>query len=288
LDYEQVRKQALAHEPLIILAGYSSYPRRLNFRIFREICDEVGAVLMVDMAHFAGLVAGKVMSGEEDPVAYADIVTSTTHKTLRGPRGGLVLCREWLADAVDRGCPLVLGGPLPHVIAAKAVALELASQPSFAAYASAVADNAQVLAGALETSGITVVSGGTDNHLVICDVRPLGLTGRQAEGALTQCGITANRNVIPGESHGAWYTSGIRLGTAALTSRGMGLSEMTEIAALIGTVLTNTTASVKQDGTPSEAKFETTPDVVDDTTRRVHELLDRFPLYPDVTRFPVL
>ena len=176
---------------------------------------------MVDMAHFAGLVAGRVMSGEEDPVPYADIVTSTTHKTLRGPRGGLVLCREWLADAVDRGCPLVLGGPLPHVIAAKAVGARV-GQPVVLrpVHGSAVAQNAQLLASTLEGSGVTVVSGGTDNHLVICDVRPLGLTGRQAEGALTRCGITANRNVIPGESHGAWYTSGIRLGTAALTSRG--------------------------------------------------------------------
>jgi glycine hydroxymethyltransferase len=193
LDYGEVRRRAEEERPLVLVAGYSSYPRLVNFAVMREIADEVGATLMVDMAHFAGLVAGKVMVGDYDPVAHAQIVTTTTHKTLRGPRGGLVLCRRELADFVDRGCPLVLGGPLPHVMAAKAVALTEASLPSFRDYAAAVVDNARTLAEALVSGGVTVVTGGTDNHLVLLDVRPFGLNGRQAEAALRNAGITLNR-----------------------------------------------------------------------------------------------
>ena len=203
----------------------------------REIADEVGATFMVDMAHFAGLVAGKVFTGDFDPVPHAHIVTTTTHKTLRGPRGGLVLCDMDFAEFVDRGCPLVLGGPLPHVMAAKAVALAEASEPAFEVYAAAVVDNARVLAEALIAGGVPVVTGGTDNHLVLVDVRPFGLNGRQAEAALRAAGITSNRNVVPDETNGAWYTSGLRLGTAAVTTLGMGADEMREIGDTIATLL---------------------------------------------------
>ena len=184
--------------PLILLAGYSAYPRRIDFARMRAIADEVGAVLMVDMAHFAGLVAGKVFTGADDPVAHADVVTTTTHKTLRGPRGGLVLCRKAFAEYVDRGCPMILGGPLPHVMAAKAVALREASAPSFRDYARRVVENAQALAAACQQQGLHVVTGGTDNHLLLVDVGRLGLTGRQAEAALRTCDITLNRNALAG------------------------------------------------------------------------------------------
>ena len=183
----------------------------------REIADEVGATLMVDMAHFAGLVAGKVFTGDFDPVPHAHVTTTTTHKSLRGPRGGMVLCQPEYADAVDRGCPMVLGGPLGHVMAAKAVALAEARQPSFRTYAQAVADNAKSLAEGLMKRGATLVTGGTDNHLVLLDVSSFGLTGRQAESALLDSGIVTNRNAIPRDPNGAWYTSGVRIGTPALT-----------------------------------------------------------------------
>ncbi len=176
----------------------------------REIADEVGATFMVDMAHFAGLVAGKVFTGDFDPVPHAQIVTTTTHKSLRGPRGGMVLCQPELAEAVDRGCPLVLGGPLPNVMAAKAVALAEARQPSFQDYAGRIVANAQALADGLILRGARLVTGGTDNHLVLIDVGGYGLTGRQAEQALLDAGIVTNRNAIPRDPNGAWYTSGIR------------------------------------------------------------------------------
>jgi glycine hydroxymethyltransferase len=277
LDYDQVRK--LAHEvrPLILLAGYSSYPRKINFRAFREIADEVGAVLLVDMAHFAGLVAGKVFTGDFDPVAHAQVVTTTTHKTLRGPRGGMVLCTEEFAATVDRGCPLVLGGPLPHVMAAKAVALAEASAPGFATYAEAVAANAAVLAAELDRLGATVVTGGTDNHLVLVDVRSYGLTGRQAETAVREAAITVNRNVIPNDPNGSWYTSGLRLGTPAATTLGMGPDDMRETAALLHEVLTATEADPS-----SKARYRLPEGVRDRAGSRVADLLGRHPLYPEV------
>jgi glycine hydroxymethyltransferase len=277
LDYDEVRKQAESFRPLILLAGYSSYPRKINFRIFREIADEVGAVLMVDMAHFAGLVAGKVFSGDYDPVAHAQVVTTTTHKTLRGPRGGMVLCTEEFAATVDRGCPLVLGGPLGHIMAAKAVALTEASRPSFADYAHRIVDNATALADALQQQGATVLTGGTDNHLLLVDARPYGLTGRQAETALREAGITLNRNVIPFDPNGSWYTSGLRVGTPAVTTLGMGPGEMREIAAIVHTVLAATRAVPD-----SKAKYELDPSVGDQARSRAGDLLDRFPLYPGI------
>ena len=222
IDYAVVRETAREFRPLILVAGYSAYPRRINFAAMREIADEVGATFMVDMAHFAGLVAGKVLTGDFDPVPHAHIVTTTTHKSLRGPRGGMVLCQPELAEAVDRGCPLVLGGPLPNVMAAKAVALAEARQPSFQEYAQRIVANAQALSDGLIRRGTRLVTGGTDNHLVLIDVGGFGLTGRQAEQALLDAGIVTNRNAIPRDPNGAWYTSGIRIGTPALTTRGLG------------------------------------------------------------------
>lgn len=286
LDYDHVRQRAHDEHPLIIVAGYSSYPRRINFRIMREIADEVDATLMVDMAHFAGLVAGKAFTGDFDPVPHAHIVTTTTHKTLRGPRGGLVLCDNELAEFVDRGCPLVLGGPFPHVMAAKAVALAEASQPSFASYAAAVVDNARVLADALIARDVPVVTGGTDNHLVLVDVRRFGLTGRQAEAAVRRAGITLNRNVVPDETNGSWYVSGLRLGTPAATTLGMGADEMTEIADVLATVLRATSPGVVESGPnqgkPSRVHFHLDGAVADAAQSRVHDLLTRYPLYPEI------
>src|SRR3954447_24940488 len=222
LDYAALREQAREFKPLILIAGYSAYPRKVNFATMREIADEVGATLMVDMAHFAGLVAGKVFTGDFDPVPHAHVTTTTTHKSLRGPRGGVVLCQPECADSVDCGSAMVLGGPLGHVMAAKAVALAEARQPSFQTYARAVADNAVALAEGLTRRGARLVTGGTVNHLVLLDVSGFGLTGRQAESALLDSGIVTNRNAIPRDPNGAWYTSGVRIGTPALTSRGFG------------------------------------------------------------------
>src|SRR3954453_20540790 len=199
LDYDVVRAKAQEFKPLVLIAGYSAYPRRVNFAKMREIADEVGATLMVDMAHFAGLVAGKVFTGDEDPVPHAHVTTTTTHKSLRGPRGGLVLATEEYADSVDRGCPMVLGGPLSHVMAAKAVALAEARQPSFRAYAQNIADNAKSLAEGFLKRDAKLVTGGTDNHIVLLDVTGFGLTGRQAESALLDAGVVTNRNSVPSD-----------------------------------------------------------------------------------------
>ncbi|MEK2489850.1 glycine hydroxymethyltransferase [Kitasatospora purpeofusca] len=282
IDYDALRATALEFRPLILVAGYSAYPRRVDFRRMREIADEVGATLMVDMAHFAGLVAGKVFTGDEDPVAHAHIVTTTTHKSLRGPRGGMVLCVEELAEHVDRGCPLVLGGPLSHVMAAKAVAFAEARRPEFRDYAQRVVDNAQALAEGLLRRGGTLVTGGTDNHLVLVDVSGHGLTGRQAEAALLDSGIVTNRNSVPGDPNGAWYTSGVRIGTPALTTRGLGTAEMDEIADLIDTVLRAATPATTAAGTPSKAQYVLDPAVAEAVAGRAADLLAGFPLYPGV------
>jgi glycine hydroxymethyltransferase len=282
LDYDDVRRRARAERPLLLLAGYSSYPRRINFRVFREIADEVGAVLMVDMAHFAGLVAGNVFAGDFDPVRHAHIVTTTTHKTLRGPRGGMVLCDATLAETVDRGCPLVLGGPLPNVMAAKAVALTEAARPEFAGYARRIVENAAVLAAELQAQDIPVVTGGTENHLMLLDVRDLALTGRQAEAALRSAHVTVNRNVIPYDPNGSWYTSGLRLGTPAVTTLGMGATEMREIAAIVATVLRATRPGTTAAGKPSLASYHLDERVRRDAEERARDLLGRFPLYPGI------
>jgi len=237
LDYDEIERLAEEIKPLILLAGYSAYPRAINFKRLRAIADRVGAVLMVDMAHFAGLVAGGVFADDYNPVLHAQVVTTTTHKTLRGPRGGMVLCTAEFAEHVDKGCPLVIGGPLPHVMAAKAVALTEANTPDFKAYAHRIVENSRSLAQACMDEGMTVLTQGTDNHLLLIDVRPFGLTGRQAETAVRECGITLNRNSIPNDPNGAWYTSGIRLGTPALTTRGMKEGEMEEVASFIARVI---------------------------------------------------
>ncbi|HQH26627.1 MAG TPA: glycine hydroxymethyltransferase, partial [Oligoflexia bacterium] len=238
LNYDEIERQALALKPLILLAGYSAYPRALNFERLRQIADKTGAVLMVDMAHFAGLVAGQVFHGTANPIPYADVVTTTTHKTLRGPRGGLVLCRKEFAEYVDKGCPYVIGGPLAHVMAAKAICFTEANRPEFKTYAGRIVDNAQILAESLVSEGISITTGGTDNHLMLLDVAAsFGITGRQAEEAVRECGITLNRNSLPFDPNGAWFTSGLRIGTPAVTTLGMGHAEMKEIAAIFKLIL---------------------------------------------------
>jgi glycine hydroxymethyltransferase len=280
LDYAEVRRMAQEFKPLILMAGYSAYPRKVDFAKMREIADEVGATLMVDMAHFAGLVAGKVFTGDFDPVPHAHVVTTTTHKSLRGPRGGMVLCQPEFADSVDRGCPMVLGGPLGHVMAAKAVALAEARRPEFATYAQAIADNAVALAEGLTRRGARLVTGGTENHLVLIDVTGFGLTGRQAESALLDAGIVTNRNAIPRDPNGAWYTSGVRIGTPALTSRGLGTDDFDRVAELMVDVLSGTTPATTAAGTPSQAKYAIAEGVAEKTLAASAELLDLHPLYP--------
>ena len=286
LDYDKLRALVLKEKPLIFLAGYSAYPRKINFRILREIADEAGSVFMVDMAHFAGLVAGKVFTGDFDPVAHADMVTSTTHKTLRGPRGGLVLCKEEYAEWVDKGCPLVLGGPLPHVMAAKAIAFQEANSDEFKDYAQRIVDNAHALAEGLMGAGIRLTSGGTDNHLLVADITSMGLTGRQAESSLREANITLNRNSIPFDPNGAWYTSGLRFGTPALTTLGMGVEEMKEVASIISLVLSNTKANTIDSGPnagkQSKAKYSLDAGALEEAKKRVAALLERFVLYPEL------
>jgi glycine hydroxymethyltransferase len=280
LDYDKVAAKAREFKPLVLVAGYSAYPRRVNFAKMREIADEVGATLMVDMAHFAGLVAGKVFTGDEDPVPHAHIVTTTTHKSLRGPRGGMVLATEEYAPSVDRGCPMVLGGPLSHVMAAKAVAFAEARQDSFRTYAQQVADNAQSLAQGFLSRGADLVTGGTDNHLVLLDVSSYGLTGRQAESALLDAGVVTNRNSVPSDPNGAWYTSGVRLGTSALTTRGFGHDEFDTVADLIVHVLENTQPGTTKAGGPSKASYVLGDGVADKIRAASAEMLDKHPLYP--------
>lgn len=283
LDYQVLADQVKKEKPTILLAGYSAHPRRLNFAKFREIADSVGAVLMVDMAHFAGLVAGKVLTGEYDPVPYAHLVTSTTHKTLRGPRGGFVLCKQEFSETVNKGCPIILGGPLPHVIAAKAIAFKEANTPAFQAYSQKIVCNAQTMAHHFTQKGARLVTGGTENHLLILDVSPFGLTGRQAETVLREAKVTANRNAIPYDKQGPWYTSGIRLGTPATTTLGMGEEDMREIADIILLVLSHTKpAIVQKTGQPSKANALTEPKIIEEAQKRVEALLSQFPLYPEI------
>ncbi len=282
LDYDEIAELARRIRPLILLAGYSAYPRKIDFKRMREIADEVNAVFMVDMAHFAGLVAGGAFVNEFNPVPHAHVVTSTTHKTLRGPRGGLILCTEEFREQVDKGCPLVQGGPLPHVMAAKALCFTEALRPEFKEYAATIVRNSRSLAEACLKQGMKVVSGGTDNHLVLLDVRPYEISGRQAETAVRECGITLNRNTIPFDPNGAWYTSGLRLGTPAVTTLGMGESEMTQIAEVLHLVLTNTKPAATKSGKPSLAKYELDSGARDEASARVGEIISRYPVYPDI------
>ncbi|MEK4127903.1 serine hydroxymethyltransferase [Anoxybacillus sp. FSL W8-0382] len=261
INYDDVREKALKHKPKLIVAGASAYPRTIDFAKFREIADEVGAYLMVDMAHIAGLVAAGL---HPNPVPYAHFVTTTTHKTLRGPRGGMILCQEQFAKQIDKAIfPGIQGGPLMHVIAAKAVALGEALQDDFKTYAQNIVNNANRLAEALTAEGFTLVSGGTDNHLLLVDLRSIGLTGKVAEKVLDEIGITVNKNTIPYDPESPFVTSGIRIGTAAVTSRGFGLEEMGEIARIISLALKH-----KDD----EQKLE-------EARQRVAALTEKFPLY---------
>ena len=260
IDYDVVREMARTHRPKLIVAGGSAYSRIIDFAAFRAIADEVEATFLVDMAHFAGLVAGGVYPS---PVPHAHLVTTTTHKTLRGPRGGLILCGEPLARAIDKSVfPGTQGGPLMHIIAAKAVAFGEAMTPEFRAYSRQTVANATRLADALIDRGLAIVSGGTDSHLMLVDLRPRSLTGKAAEELLVRAGITVNKNTIPDDPQSPFVTSGIRLGTPALTTRGMGEAEMDRIAELIDMVLTG--------------KDEAT---VERVRGLVEELASGFPLY---------
>lgn len=261
LDYDAVLEKAKEVKPKLIVAGASAYSRSIDFKKFREIADAVGAYLMVDMAHIAGLVA---TGHHENPVPYADFVTTTTHKTLRGPRGGMILCKEEYAKKIDKAIfPGIQGGPLMHIIAAKAVSFKEALSDDFKAYSQAIVDNAKALGDALNKEGIRIVSGGTDNHLLLLDVTPLNLTGKDAEYALDEVGVTTNKNTIPFDKESPFVTSGVRIGTAAVTTRGFGVEEMKEIAAIISLTLKNH---------EDEAKLN-------EARERVQALTDKFPLY---------
>ena len=263
IDYEDMERKAREHRPKMIIAGYSAYSRAIDFARFAAVAKEVGALFLVDMAHFAGLAAAGVYPS---PVPHADVVTTTTHKTLRGPRGGLILCRAEHAKAVDKAMfPGTQGGPLEHVIAAKAVAFGEALQPSFKAYSRQVVTNAQALARALVARGFQLVSGGTDNHLMLVDLRNKGVTGKVAEKTLDLTGITVNKNTVPRETQSPFVTSGIRIGTPAVTTRGMKEPEMERIAALIDEAL----GAVDDEGVRESVKAQ------------VHELASSFPLYPE-------
>jgi glycine hydroxymethyltransferase len=268
IDYDEVETLALKHKPKLIIAGGSAYPRAIDFARFREIADKVGAIFMVDMAHFAGLVAGGV---HDNPVDYADVVTTTTHKTLRGPRGGMILSNNMdIGKKINSSVfPGLQGGPLMHVIAAKAAAFGEALEPDFKLYAQAVIDNADVLADTLEKGGLEIISGGTDTHLVLVDLRPKGLTGKVAEGALGRAAITCNKNGIPFDPEKPMVTSGVRLGSPACTTRGMGTGEFRQIAELI----LETLNGVAENGEEGNGAVE------ERVKDKVHALTGAFPIY---------
>ena len=243
IDYDVVRKLALEHKPKLIVAGASAYSRIIDFKKFKEICDEVGALLMVDMAHIAGLVAAGL---HPSPVPYADFVTSTTHKTLRGPRGGLILCKEKYAKQLDKNIfPGIQGGPLMHIIAAKAVCFKEALAPSYKTYMENVVDNCKALSDELIKHGFNIVSGGTDNHLILVDLTNKDITGKDAENVLDSIGITVNKNTVPNETRSPFVTSGIRIGTPAVTTRGFNAEDMKEIASIINDAISNTDINVE-------------------------------------------
>jgi len=261
IDYDQVGELARQHRPKVLLAGYSAYPRVLNLEFFRQLADEVGAIFMVDMAHFAGLAA---VGLHPNPVDFADVVTTTTHKTLRGPRGGMILCKEAFAKAIDKNIfPGYQGGPLMHVIAGKAVAFQEALRPEFRSYQEQVVRNARILAETLSAGGTRLVTGGTDNHLVLVDVTPLGLTGKDAEAALEHAGVTCNKNAIPFDKNPPAVCSGVRLGTPALTTRGMKDAEMKLVGGWIVEALQHAQNS----------------DRLKKIRGQVQELCQQFPLY---------
>jgi glycine hydroxymethyltransferase len=261
IDYEEVRKLALQHKPRMVVVGASAYSRTLDFKVFSDIAKDAGAFLLADIAHIAGLIAAGV---HPSPVPHADFVTATNHKTLRGPRGGMIMCRAEFAKAVDKMIfPGIQGGPLVHVIAAKAVALKEALTDAFRNYQQRVVENAKTLAGELLKRGFSIISGGTDNHLMLIDLNNKNITGKDAEAALDMAGITVNKNSIPYDERPPAVTSGIRLGTPCITTRGMGKPEMIEIADLISSIINNSTA----------------PEAIAAIAKRVKDLCDRFPVY---------
>jgi glycine hydroxymethyltransferase len=264
IDYDEVRELALAHRPKMIICGATAYPRLIDFVTFREIADEVGAYLMVDAAHFIGLVAGKAIPS---PVPHADVVTFTTHKVLRGPRGGMILCRAGLAERIDKAVfPFTQGGPLMHAVAAKAVALREASLPDFQGYATQVVKNAQALAAGLAAEGMRPVSGGTDTHLALIDLRDVGVTGREAEERCDAASITLNKNAIPYDPQKPMVASGIRVGTPSVTTQGMREAEMRQIAGLIAKAVRTDPAAGGR--------------TLDDVRTEVAELVHAHPAYP--------
>lgn len=266
IDFDQVRQLAHKHRPRMIVAGASAYPRTIDFELFSQISAEVGALLFVDMAHIAGIVAAGL---HPSPIPYAHFVTTTTHKTLRGPRGAIIMCNSAWGQAIDKAIfPTIQGGPFMHAIAAKAVAFGEALQPDFNLYIQNVLDNAKVLAESLLNEGFTLVSGGTDNHIVFVDLRSIGGTGKEAERLLDEVGITANKNAIPHDTQSPLITSGIRLGTPAMTTRGLGGAEMKEIAKLIGLVLKNPESSA----------------IKEKVSKSVQEMTAQFPLYEQLRR----
>ena len=265
IDYDAVARAAKEHRPRMIIAGASAYPRTIDFETFGEIARSVGAYLMVDMAHIAGLVAAGV---HPSPIPVADVVTSTTHKTLRGPRGGLILARTDYGQSINSQIfPGIQGGPLMHVVAAKALAFKEAATPAFAAYQRRVVDNARGLAEGLLAEGVELVSGGTDNHMVLADLSPLGITGKDAQEVLGRAGITVNKNAVPNDPRGPLVTSGIRIGTPAVTTRGMGTDEMATVAKLVGSVL----------------RAPDDPSTITSARNRVLGLCEAFPIYPELT-----
>ncbi|MBF8982116.1 serine hydroxymethyltransferase [Lutibacter sp. B2] len=258
IDYEEVRKVANEVKPKLIVAGASAYPRKIDFKKFREIADEVGAYLMVDMAHIAGLVAAGL---HQNPCEYAHFVTTTTHKTLRGPRGGVILCKEEFAKQIDKAIfPGIQGGPLMHVIASKAVSFKEALTDEFVVYQKQIIKNADRLATELISRGFKLVSGGTDNHLILLDLRNKNITGKEAEKLLDEAGVTVNKNTIPFDPQSPFVTSGVRIGTPAVTTRGMKEEDMTDIAKIISTIIE-------------------TPDKLDEAKKMVSQLCAKFPLY---------
>ncbi len=268
LDYNQIREQALRERPKLLICGYSAYPRVIDFEKFRSIADEVGAYLLADIAHIAGLVASGL---HPDPIPYCDVVTTTTHKTLRGPRGGLILTRDAeLGKKLDKSVfPGTQGGPLEHVIAGKAVAFGEALKPEFKVYSAQVIENARALANQLQNRGLKIVSNGTDNHLMLIDLRSIGMTGKLADRLVSEIHITANKNTVPFDPESPFVTSGLRLGSPAMTTRGMGATEFTEIGNIIADRLLNPDSS----------------EVAEDCRRRVAALCDRFPLYSHLESF---
>ena len=279
IDYDALEKTAQECKPKLIVAGASAYARIIDFERLSKIAKSVGAYLLADIAHIAGLVA---TGFHPSPIPFADVVTTTTHKTLRGPRGAMILCKKEFADYVNKGCPMVLGGPLGHIMAAKAIAFKEARTPEYQAWARQVVKNAQSLAEGCKAHGMPLQTGGTDNHLMLVDVTGYGLTGKQAEAALFKCGVTANANALPYDKNGAWWTSGLRLGTPGLTTLGMNENDMKEVADIIDFVLKNTKPGLTKEGKPAKGKIEISDDAVAQARSRVNKLLGAHVLYPEL------